>query len=90
MRSVYALAACLLVAILFSSADAACPGGTCPTVQVPVTVQVVPAGPVARAVTAPVRVVARVQPIRRLIRWRPLQNIRARVEARQAARAAQR
>lgn len=88
MKPIYALAAALLVAILFcSSADAACPNGQCPTAQAAVTVQVLPARPIARAVTAPVRAVARVQPFRRLIRWRPLRNV---VRARRAARAARR
>lgn len=73
------LAAMLVAFCLADSAAAQCPGGVCPTIQADSQQPVFEARPLARAVTVPVRAVVRAQPIRRVIKWRPLARLRARL-----------
>lgn len=76
------MAIAAVIILLIQPAPAQCPGGNCPLIQSAPDAVPLADRPVIRAVTAPVRVVVRSEPVQRVRAWRPLQRVRARLRGR--------
>lgn len=84
----YVLAAMIVVALSLAApepVDAQCRGGDCAIAAAPMPV-IASVVIVARKAIAPVGIVLRARPIRKLIAWQPLAQRRDRVAARRSAR----